>query len=203
MIIPDYETIKKVYSRNPRTIKNKKECYALYEAGLFGNKALTWNSYKEILESGWSEGVCMRAKKKMINRKNVVYDLHLKDVPKKIKEWERHGVKENEISFNQSLPNHKILIQGELTRANEPYDLFLLYSTIKKPTNLALAEEERNASGTLAKTILESCLSPSSYSDMESLLEQFPLSMIEFGSYKIPVGNIPGRNTLIWEVRNY
>lgn len=41
--------IKEVMSRTPKIIRNKTECYALYEAGLFGNKPQTWNSYKEIL----------------------------------------------------------------------------------------------------------------------------------------------------------
>ena len=43
----------------------------------------------------------------------------------------------------------------------------------------------------------------SSYSDLEALMEIFSDSSIEFSTYRIPVGNIKGRNTIIWEVRNY
>ena len=69
--------------------------------------------------------------------------------------------------------------------------------------NVALREKEERISGLNAKIILQRNLSPSSLSDMESLLQTFPNDVIEFSSYSIPVGNIQGRNTVIWEVRNY
>ena len=31
----------------------------------------------------------------------------------------------------------------------------------------------------------------------------FPDSIIEFSAYNTQVGNIPNRNTIFWEVRNY
>ena len=194
------EVFRRVFSRTPPSIKSKEECYFLYEAGFFGNKALTWNSYQEILQSGWNEEVCMRSKKG-IDRKRVKYNLPMNEVAQEIAVWEREGIPESRIGFNEAMPDKRLLIQGEVIRT--PNGLFFLYTTIKKPMNVALREKEERISGLNAKIILQRNLSPSSLSDMESLLQTFPNDVIEFSSYSIPVGNIQGRNTVIWEVRNY
>src|SRR3989344_1276336 len=71
--------ITEIMNRNPRKILDKSECYLLYEAGIFGNKALTWKSYDEIIKSGWRNGVCMRSKKG-VARKEVRYNLKCEEV---------------------------------------------------------------------------------------------------------------------------
>ena len=50
---------------------------------------------------------------------------------------------------------------------------------------------------------LRSVLFPSSLADLEALFEIYPDSVIEFSAYRFAVGAIPGRNAVIWEVRNY
>ena len=79
----------------------------------------------------------------------------------------------------------------------------LLYTKVKKPMNIALKEKEISVNDLKAIMILKGNLSSSSYSDLETLLETFPDSVVEFSTYSILVGNIKGRNTVIWEVRNY
>ena len=37
--------------------------------------------------------------------------------------------------------------------------------------------------------------------DLQNLFEWFPEHTIEFASFAVPVGNLAGRNTIIWEVR--
>jgi len=69
--------------------------------------------------------------------------------------------------------------------------------------NQGLAEQTLHAFGLNAKMILEKNLYTSSLADIYALLEIYPDSVIEFSSYSIPVGNIKGRNAVIWEVRNY
>jgi hypothetical protein len=182
-------------------VKTKQECYRLYERGFFGNKPLTWGSFNEIIESGWKGGICMRGKRG-IKREKTRYDLSLEEIRKEIKEWEKQGILENEIAFNQSMPNEEhLIIQGEMMKSYRWIEL--LYSTVKKPMNLALREESKNIHGLKALTFLRHYLYPSSYSYMMGLLELFPDSVVEFSTYDIPVGNIPGRNTVVWEVRNY
>lgn len=183
-----------------KRILTKKEAYQLYEAGLFGNKAITWNSYKEILKSGWKGLVCMRSKAGTA-RKNVKYNLNIQDVPAVIEEWNKLGIKEEQIAFNQNMPDKYLTLQGEIMK-NEN-GLFLIYTKVKKPMNLALREKEEYVFGLSALKILKEYLWPSSFSDIEALLDIYSDSVIEFSAYESAVGNIPGRNAVIWEVRNY
>ena len=190
------EIIKEVMARNPKKILTKQENYALYEAGILGNKVLTWNSYAEILRSGWKGMVCIRSKKG-IERGKMVYNIKIEDIPKYL---ENFGGEENVI-FNQSMPDEHLIIQGEIM--NDQKGIHLLYTTIKKPMNLGLAEENRTVNGPAAEKILFHNLSEESYNEINRLLIEFPESVIEFSTYSVPVGNLPNRNTVIWEVRNY
>ena len=69
--------------------------------------------------------------------------------------------------------------------------------------NQALAEKELHVWELDAEFLLKRNLFSSSYSDITRLLKEFPKSIIEFSSYRVSVGNLMGRNTVIWEVRNF
>jgi len=196
------DKIKEIMNRSPRKILDKSECYLLYESGIFGNKAVTWNSYREILESGWTGEICMRSKKG-VARKQVRYNLKLEDVPKHIKQFAEIGIPENMIGFNQSMPDEKLVLQGEFM--TDKGDFYLLGTTIRKPMNPALEEKSFTLEGDVAREMLVTKLSVESFCDLTGLLKAFPTSVIEFSAYKIPVGNMAetGRNTVFWEVRNY
>jgi hypothetical protein len=179
-------------------ITNKQDFFLLYEAGLLGNKAITWKSYEEILNSGWKGLVCIRGKDG-IQRGRVKYNVYINDAPKVIEGFREDGI-EN-ITFNQSMPDEHLIIQGEVMRTF--LGLSLWYTTKKVPMNKALAEESLYANGLKANLILEAFMDSSSYSDLKALFDLFPDSVIEFSTYDIAVGDIPNRNTVIWEVRNY
>lgn len=183
-----------------KRIDTKKEYYLLYEEGLLGNKALTWKSYDEILKSGWKGPICIRSSSGTV-RKNVRYNVPLEKAEEEISKMSRDGIKKQDMAFNQSMPDKNLLIQGELSLTE--HGLYILYTLVKKPMNLALKEQSFHSWGLKARLLLESHLWPSSLSDIYSLFELFPDSVIEFSAYRFPVGDIPGRNTIIWEVRNY
>jgi hypothetical protein len=184
---------------------NKKLClkqdYLLfYDLGLLGNKAIAWNSLDEIIASKWKDSICIRPRKKS-TIKVTKYDVPLKDAKKEIEEMVKLGIKQEDIAFNQSMPNKHLLIQGEVMITEKGLTLF--YTLAKKPMNLGFQEHSAHAFGLQAKMILEKYFYPSTLSDIQALFDNFPDSIIEFSCYSVPVGNIPGRNTVIWEVRNY
>jgi len=181
-------------------IDSKVEYYYLFERGFFGNKPLTWNSLDECIESGWNGGICIRGRKGIF-RSLTRFDLSKIQAKKYILELEKKGIPEKDLTFNQSLPNEELLIQGEIMKSENYYDL--TYTTIKEPMNYAFAKEMLTAKGIKALFLLKQNLFPSSYTDLQTLFDIFPDSIIEFGSYNIPLGILPNRNTLIWEVRNY
>jgi hypothetical protein len=154
------------------------------------------------VQSGWKGEVCMRSKKG-VARKQVRYNLRLEDVPEHIQQFEEIGIPEKMIGFNQSMPDEKLVLQGEVMIHER--DFYLLGTTLKKPMNLALAENSFTLEGIIAKEMLKMKLNMESFSDLMNLLRTFPTSVVEFSAYKICVGNMAntGRNTVIWEVRNY
>ena len=192
------EKIRGIFDK--KRIDNNEECYLLYNQGLFGNRALAWNSYNEILKSGWKGNICVRGRQG-IKRGRVVYNIGLDKVLGIIKGWGEEGIPENHIAFNQSMPDEHLTIQGEVMKGHLGFVVW--YTTIKQPMNIALEKESLYVNGLKAQMLLKKYLSESSYEDLMALLDLFPDSAIEFSCYRIPVGNISGRNTVIWEVRNY
>ncbi len=181
-------------------INNKKEYYFLYGMGFFGNRPLTWNSIDEIIISGWKGGICIRGSKG-IPRIKSRYNLTLKETIDYINQLKKEGIPPEKLTFNQSMPDEHLIIQGEVVRDYKNYSL--TYTTIKKPMNRGLEEETLHAEGIKALFLLKQNLFPSSYDDLQILFDIFSDSVIEFSSYDIEVGNLQNRNTIIWEVRNY
>ena len=175
---------------------------------MLGNRVLNWNSYQEILSSGWRGGGCMRSIRG-VARKAAEYDIPFSDVKEAIKRWKINGIDEWQIKFNQSMPNDEIVIQGEIIDLAGPEagalqaSCSLLYSNVKKPMNLALAEEQKQAHGLTALMLLKANMDASSLDDIAAIFQMFPETTIEFTTYSINVGIIPHRNTVIWEVRSY
>ncbi len=194
------EQIRRIIAR--KSVNNKDESYLLYNADIFGNRALTWNSYQEIIESGWKGKVCMRSKKG-IDRKKVEYNVPLINIPERIEYWRReYGIRESGISFNQSMPDKRLILQGEVI-ISESFGWYLLCTFEKVPMNQALEISSQTRTGLLAKLLLQHTLCPSSFADLEAILDRFPDSVVEFSTYEVAVGDIPNRNTIFWEVRNY
>lgn len=137
----DYdEAKKKVFSRNPSSIKTKEECYILFNNGFFGNKVKTWNNYEDILKDNYSGTVSMRSRLKRIDRNRVFYNVLVKDIPNVLEQWKTLGLDSENISYSMTPPDEKLIFQGELM--NSCNGIHLLYSTLKKPMNLALREED-------------------------------------------------------------
>jgi hypothetical protein len=185
---------------NSRIISKKNFSYLLYHAGWFGNIAKTWGSLEEIKQSGWNNCVCIRSKKG-IARNKTRYNIPLNEVDKIIKKMINEGISKEELTFNQSMPDNCLTIQGEIMLSEK--GIYLLYTKVKKPMNIGLKEESIQEYGLKAKALLEYYLSPVSLDEIYLLLENFPDSIVEFSSYSCYVGNLPNRNTIIWEVRNY
>ena len=55
--------------------------------------------------------------------------------------------------------------------------------------------------GLAAKLIFDHVLWPSDRDDLDVLLQDYPNHVIEFTACDRAVGTIPGRNSIIWEVR--
>ena len=192
----DENKFKQIISKGK--VSNKRDFYYLWNNNLLFNKIPTWDSYSSLIESGWKGKVGIRpltlGKKSQLN-------VPMNKIDEALEKIENEGTQKNNVTFLAGQPDKKILLLGELKRTEQ--GVYLLYSTIKKPMKDALAENENHAFGLKALIILKHNLCPQSYSDIMTLLDMFPDSSIEFTAYSTNIGLIPGRNTLIWEIRNY
>lgn len=57
--------------------------------------------------------------------------------------------------------------------------------------------------GVVANQILKRHLNANSLDDLEILLERYPNHVVELSALETCFGTVPGRNAVIWEVRNY
>lgn len=180
-------------------IRNKAQFYSLYEKGVFGNKLLSWPNVQAWAESGFKGRVGLRYNG-LTGMGFIAYDLEPAQVFGQVDQWLLKGADYNLIRPGESAPDSSILFQGEVQRSTDYLDLF--WSPLKTQMRVAL-KEGQPLSGLPVVMKLRQAMTPASYDDLSILLEEHPGAVVEFGVYDHNLGSRPGRNTLIWEVRNY
>jgi hypothetical protein len=179
-------------------IKNKMEAYAAYEKRQFGNKLLTWNSLEEMIDSEWSSKVAVRYQ--VPQSRYTAYGLTVTEAVDHVAHCVGDGANEKLFRFNEAAPDDKIIFQGELTRNHE--GLILSWSPEHTMHRFAM-RDPKLAVGLSAFSYLKAKCSPASYDDLMELLYLYEDSIVEFSVYEREIGWARGRNTVVWEVRDY
>jgi len=184
-------------------VLSKHDFVVRYELGEFGNHSPTWNNLEEmaedyILETS-PEGQLFHVRNRIASGEtwyNIPVEL-LADV------WYNAASRTGEENFYISAmaPTEKTLFQGEVVQGAHSLDL--TYTTIAKPMRDALKEEAIRAEGIIASSLLKYYLCPKSLDWLNVLIERYPGHAIEFSTYSVEWGTLPGFNTVIWEVRKY
>lgn len=178
----------------------KADNYKAYNLGLYGNKLKTWDNLDKLKASGIREGICVRYKVPGNNWTwfNIDYAEVLANIHYAIEEEFADATL---FTFNEVGPDEQIVLQGEVMRSIRGLDL--TYSQESSIMHRFAMKTAKHADGLQAVGLLQKHLSPSSYDDLMELLSLYQDSIIEFTTYTIDVGNCRGRNTIMWEVRNY
>jgi hypothetical protein len=187
-------------------LRNKREQYALWQQGQFGNKLRTWNSLGDILRSGYAGKVTMRVKGTVQGKNLYAYEVLPEHVPAKMREWSALGVRQEDITFNENAPDELLLMQGYLSRRPQDTAARFAYQLDYSHDKAKMRDAMRfpkHAFDTVALALLNQFCDPSSIDDLMALLDDYPGHVIEFGAYGKDLGGCPRRNTVIWEVRNY
>jgi hypothetical protein len=176
--------------------------YKRLRSGDFGNALRTWDSLKAQRADHYYGELSLRCKDRiegpsLVGVPAIPTALTLRRL---LQFANYHGLEEDEIMLGERAPDHRITIQGEVMTGL--YGPELRYSCLQTHMRAAM-REDCHAYGLAALTILQDHLSPSSYEDLQALLELYPDHVIEFTTFDGPVGSLPGRNTVIWEVRLY
>lgn len=200
-------------------ILDKAKMYELLQRGRFGNIARAWNSLQEVLDSGYRGEVSMRSQE--IN--NPVRKYHVPiDQLKQVYDELPVSQRSSRIVFSESPPDESRILQGELSRSPAGLDrihgsLVFRYTRSPLPMRLAFEADWKaryeartmpvgdggHAYGLRALHLLQQNLYPPDLDDLLALLDDFEDHIIEFSVFNRPVGVIPGRRMLVWEVRLY
>lgn len=193
-------------------VRNKQEALALYQAFQFGNRLKSWSSLREWMESfdlhsayfdyNSKFGVMYKPPTIGEGKRWFKTNLSYKETLDYYTQIKLEGAIADYIQISEALPGDKLIIQGELMRWINGYEL--TYTTEPNTVNRpATWPEMKTATGITAKLILEHYLWPKSYEALISLFDRWPDACIEFSTCSCELGELPGHNTVVWEVRNY
>lgn len=174
--------------------------YDLYLRGCFGNKLRTWRSIQEYEASDFSQPVSIRYRGDAGGRW-FAYNIARQDVQPTLQTWVAQGAELGRVTINEVPPDNELLLQGEVSLSVKHYDL--RYSYAKTNMREALRDHQLHANGVIALTVMKAAMDDASWWDLQTLFDRYTDSVVEFSVWSRYVGDIPFRNTVFWEVRNY
>lgn len=184
-------------------VATKRQNYRLWQSGAFGNKLRAWRTVEEWRASGFGGRVVLRALLP-VGGGPCRYNLEPDEVDRVVDCWIAEGMHREAIMVNEAAPDQAAVLQGEyLNDIVSFYWNTFHYSRVAAHMRIALGEEMHMATGMMSDMLLRGAMTPSSYEDWRVLLEQYPGHVLEVSIYNHCIGDTPGRNTLVWEVRRY
>lgn len=186
-------------------ILNKRENFRLWQSGAFGNKLRAWRTPDEWLDSDFRGQVVLRSL--MDGGGPCEYNLTREQAHRSILRWEEAGVPRERIMVNEAAPDQCVLLQGEYLNdihlGDAPNWGYFYYSRVRAQMRDALKAAPEVSCGLRSDMLLRLAMTPSSYEDWLVLLERYHGHVFEVSIYDRCLGDVPGRNALVWEVRRY
>lgn len=179
-------------------IETKTQMYREYQAGHFGNKLQTWDSLKEFKKSGYTRNIVIRYK--VASSPFCAYNVEVKALDKMLAGFVSQGADPDLFTFNELAPDYSLTMQGEVMHDHNGVNLFF---SLEKGRMRETLKKGIQISGLKALMFLRHYMNPNSFIDYEALRDIYPDSVIEFSCYDHALGNLPNRNTIFWEVRNF
>jgi hypothetical protein len=190
----------------PPPVLSKPQNYGQWVGGAYGNRLRAWRSFAAYMASGFPGLVSLRYLG--VGGGPYAYDLTFAEAVHLQFMWRVSGWVDGLIMVNESAPDQSIVLQGEYL--NDVYHDgerarwgAFTYSRAKVKMRAALAAGAEHADGLQAQLLLQGVMTASSWADWQVLLERYPGHVLEVSVYSGCLGDVPGRNALVWEVRRY
>jgi hypothetical protein len=191
-------------SQHPPVL-NKRENFRLWQSGAFGNKLRAWRTVQEWRDSGFAGLVVLRTLGD--GGGPCEYNLTPEQAEVSIERLLWLGQPPERIMVNEAAPDQSVLLQGEYLNdihlGGPSYWGFFYYSRAKAQMRDALKAASEVAQGLRSDLMLRLAMTPASYDDWLLLLDRYHGHVFEVSIYERCLGDIPGRNALVWEVRRY
>lgn len=183
-------------------LKSKRVEAPFWAAGGFGNKLRTWSTLEAFERDGCPCSVGLRYTSGRGGRGPHEFHIPPDMVAERVHAWIADGWDPSLITLCEMAPDHRLIINGELQEV-APNDWHFYYSMLKLPMREALSKGGEHMYGLRARLVLRDILTPASWDDLCALIELYPKHVIELSVYDHTLGDLPHRNMIPWEVRDY
>ena len=190
----------------PGSVLSKQQNYCLWQGGAFGNKLRAWRTVAEWKDSGFEGKIVLRTV--VDGCGPCEYNLIPDEVDFIVEGWLALGIKLDSIMVNEAAPDGDVILQGEYL--NDIYEIggevgwgYFKYSRARAQMRDALAAAPEVAHRLRSDQLLKLAMTPASHDDWKLLLERYPGHVLEVSIYDRCLGDTPGRNALVWEIRKY
>ena len=188
-------------------ILTKRRNYELCASGAYGNRVRQWNSIEEWRASGWMEPVAMRVALPGGGGGPSKFGVLPEQVELVAYDWMHAGIPRECIKINEMADALRIL-QGEYRNDiveidGQVHNGVFYYTRETHPMPIALRKSSATTFGLRATLMIQQAMTPSSYADWQVLLERYPSHVLEVSIWENCIGDIPGRNAIVWEIRRY
>jgi hypothetical protein len=170
--------------------RNKREFYRRWLLGEFGNYPATWTTADDLRNSGYQGPLSVRS---LTPAGRMETGVSVQEALSR--DW--YGG----VVFQQTMPDQDLIIQGAL--GSDPAGLWLDFCLEPNINFRQAMAKASQVQGLQTVMVLRSYVDPPSLDDLFELVERFPNAVIEFATFRRPVGVYPHRNTVIFEVREY
>lgn len=183
--------------------KDKHEAIDLFKRGRFGNKIATYGTVKDALKDN-DDHYAIRYLGKPGVQGPAVFRIQRSALKF---EWDRlieAGWEENRLYVNGAFEDEFVCLQGELMLNHQ--DGWIFHGNDQPLQNMRQAlKTPKTWKGLTARELLRSKLHPSSWEDLNLVIDEWPDAIIELVVTRTPCGDLAytGRNMIIWEVRGY
>ncbi len=181
-------------------IPDKDTFFRLWKEMRLGNRPRMWDNIRALEASQYNGKVSIRYRIASENKYKAYY-VPVEKLNAHLFDFIMDGAKIELFTFNESMPDDDLVIQGECCYA--PGGFHLTWSDWKGPMRDALESHAKQESGLAAKMVLSRHMDARDREMVEELFELYPDAAVEFGVYGRQVGVLPGHRCVIWEVRCY
>lgn len=188
---------------------NKHKSTDLFSRGCYGNNLPTFDSpigATMSIKTG-DELFVIRYKGPVGIQGPAIYNIHVDGLWEKWDELIANGWDKDLLYINECMRPELVVFQGELSTGNWADREWFLQGCEDSGIHMreAMKRSTFRRSGLMARLYLRERMHPSSWEDLSECINMWPDGIIELVIFNTPYGSLAhtGRNSIVWEVRNF
>jgi len=171
-----------------------------YANQAFGTRLRQWDSLESLDADGFQFPIAIRYKHPIAGGGPAYFGLRRDEIYYMLDLIEQAGFDLRYVYYNECSPDHLATLQGEVCESSNG-QMYLKYNTVQCNMRYAMLTAKEITGRLSILNLLQHHMTESSFEDFNAVLEVYTLHVIEFTCFECMVGNLKGRNTIIWDAR--